>query len=233
MNVAVRDNTLTVSFGAGDPDKVFKYETLIRNGGWFYPKFGYWENDTVDTLIDNLFLDIGTPKKVKKIITDSELFGYYNGSAGLKYPNGGNSVNHPSSLGINAVFKSLLDRSVFFVDAPTTNPQATVVPVVTFANEFVGNAAYGTPLRGLIHPDGTITIDGQVSNSATSLTKGTVICTLPVAIRPPSERWIVTANYDAATTTFNAGTVQYDPSDGTLKYMSGFTNVIGVNITFK
>jgi len=167
------------------------------------------------------------------LVTDSELFGFYDGSAGLKYPYGGNAVNHPSSIGVNSVFKSLLDRCVFSANDSSSNlPQASEVAITSFANGFVGNASFGTPIRGIIHPDGTVTIEGQVSNSATSLTKGAVICTLPATIRPPSERWISTANYSSDSTTFNAGVAQYDPSDGTIKYLSGYVNVIGINFTF-
>lgn len=229
LRVTVRGNEFSVSVSDNDPNSVFRYEKMIRNFGYFYPSFGYFQTPLSPTLTSKLDYDVGIPQKVKRVHTDSELFGQWDGTGDTKYPAGGNAINHPSSVCVASVFKKMLDSVVFVLNETQFTQSSETVSL--FFNGFYSTDANMEKLR--VAKNGIITtISGCISNANGEIATGTGICTIPVGYRPGKDLYIPVACYHTSTTDFQAGTIKFDHVSGTLQFINGPSNVVGINFSF-
>lgn len=78
------------------------HSKVIRHGGVFKPSIGYFSTDLGP--LKNMIFSRGVEEQFIPANTDIEIWGETNSSIGQKPYTGGNGVQHPSSLGISAVY---------------------------------------------------------------------------------------------------------------------------------
>jgi hypothetical protein len=90
------------------------HNKLIRHGGVFQPQIGYYLQATGP--LANMRFSKGVEEQFLPLHTDVELWGETNTSIGQKPVTGGNGVQHPSALGISAVYGAHFKNSKFKFD---------------------------------------------------------------------------------------------------------------------
>lgn len=93
-------------------DQIPTAEQVIVSQALFNPQLGTYEANMSTGNVDAL-LEYAKGEHVlyKPSLNNREIWGGPDGSVGLKYPYGGNGVNHPSSIGAKAVYDATFDKS--------------------------------------------------------------------------------------------------------------------------
>ena len=102
-------------FVVGSPvDSEPKFVPMYVGGGLYTPGIGYYDEVYNSGPISSITsFAYGEHTKYLPSITNNEMWGVGNGSAGTKLPYGGNGINHPTSIGAAAVYKAAIDACDF------------------------------------------------------------------------------------------------------------------------
>ncbi|CCK75059.1 similar to tail fiber protein H [Oleispira antarctica RB-8] len=132
-----------------------------RFGGLFKPEIKY--DQTVTGPVVSYDLNIGVPTPIMPQLTDYEFWGVVESGAYQDWAIGGNGINHPSSLGAAALYKSHYSQQVMRIKNDRT--ESEVYRYVRLNN------------------DGTADICGRIV-----LTEGVTLVSLPFALINPERR---------------------------------------------
>ena len=109
FNLVVEKSGFTISVSINGTELV-SYNKLITHGGVFLPRAGdatYYLGN-----ITSAIFYAGIHRKYMPQILNDELWGESTVSTAIKEPFGGNGANHPSSLGVSAIFETTLDMAM-------------------------------------------------------------------------------------------------------------------------
>ncbi|HCG6617818.1 TPA: phage tail protein [Vibrio parahaemolyticus] len=110
-------NSFWMRIGEGESvSNLAEVHDLITHGGVFNPKFGYFEGNYPSGPVDKVTFNYGVDKKYMPTILNDELWGSQANNNYIKMPWGGNGINHPTSLGVSAVYMPVLLLSSFYRD---------------------------------------------------------------------------------------------------------------------
>lgn len=114
MQVEKKGNVFIASFSHDTRTAAVVRQKIIAPGDVFTPKVGWYDDQFATGPGTSLkWLNIGKERRIKPTITNDEMWGVGDASAGTKLPYGGNGINHPTSLGVSAVFEPVIRNSLF------------------------------------------------------------------------------------------------------------------------
>lgn len=132
-------NRLSVKFSeTADVDFVIDISDFICHGGVFAPEFGYF--GTNNGPFSSVSFSYGEQTRYKPSILDSDVFGDLGGGAPqLLLPNGGNGVNHPSSVGCSVIYSPVVESADFTRDFKYSGVRNTFFPNISESDPVIAS----------------------------------------------------------------------------------------------
>lgn len=114
IRIEVFNQQIRVFVVGSSIDSEPKFVPMYVGGGLYTPGIGrYDDNYGSGTLSSITSFAYGEHTKYLPSITNNEMWGIGDGGVGTKTPYGGNGINHPTSTGASAVYKTAIDACDF------------------------------------------------------------------------------------------------------------------------
>ena len=214
LSLSVTSTEIVVAVDGATEIARFK---CLRHGGEFLPRVSY--PNVASGPFSGYILSLGYPELVSQSLFDDDIYGTPGVDAGSKHPNGGNGVNHYSSVGIAHIVRPVV-RQAKICKKPAIKLSGVITPSPT--NIIVQENITAVKVGGVVSVSGVVAVGGVGLQ--------TLICTLPVGFRPKFSQMVTVQKLVG--TTWSSSKIFVNANGDMSFYETAPANAVHINVQF-